>query len=81
MAGTDYRNGSGYSSRTAEFATGMGVTGASSSYNIKQNFNPTTSAPSSGYTPSSVLSPLGSINGQSPSTYTANRSLAYNRGA
>jgi hypothetical protein len=81
MAGTDYRNGSGYSSRTAEFATGMGITGSASSYNIKQNFNPTTTSSPSGYTPSSVLSSVGSINGQSPSTYTANRSLAYNRGA
>lgn len=80
MPGTDYRNGAGYSSRTAEFATGMGVTGATSSYNIKQNAAPSTASPS-GYTPSSVLSSLpGSTNGQSPSTYTANRSLAYARG-
>lgn len=68
MPGTDLYNGAGYSSRTAEFASGAQSAGGSAAYNIKQNAAP------GGYQPSSVLSPTGgSMNGQSPVTYSANR--------
>lgn len=81
MPGTDYRNGSPlgstpmqYQSRSAEFSSGISGVGGST-YSVQQN------APT-GYMPSSVLSPIGgNTNGQSPSTFNANRTLSYYRGA
>ena len=77
MSGTDYRNGMpmGVSpsqvpaSRTAEFSGG--VAGGGSTHTVQQ------AAPTA-YKPSSVISPIESQpNGQSSTTYSANRILDY----
>lgn len=58
-------------SRSAEFSSG--ISGGGTTHTMQQNA-PTT------YTPSSVISPIkGSPNGQSPTTYDANRILDYYR--
>ena len=77
MPGTDYRNGAGFQSRTAEFNGAIsGNSGAN--YQVKQSPPPS----AGGYMPSSVLDTAslgGSMNGQSPTTYNQNRTLNYYR--
>lgn len=78
MPGTDYRNGMPigatpvqYQSRSAEFSSG--IAGGGTTHSVQQF------APQS-YQPNSVLNPInGSSNGQSATTYNANRILSYNR--
>lgn len=61
-------------SRTAEFSSGAtGLVGQGTTHTVQQM------APQS-YSPSSVLSPLGSTpNGMSSTTYQQNRALSYYR--